>query len=263
MNEILTESAGGVLRIALNRPHRKNAMTGAMYDEIARLLGDAALDDGVRVVLLHGTGDAFTAGNDIEDFLNTPAGAGESPQSRLMHALLDFDKPLVAAVHGFAIGGGTTMLAHFDFVFAAEGTLFQTPFIDLALVPEFGSSVTIPALFGQLRAAEAFMLGKKFDAARAEAFGLVTRTAPERDLLAVAGDTAAALAAKAPRALQEMKRLLRQPVRDAIRASMRDETEVFTRQLASAESKEALTAFLEKRPPNFAKPAAPSLPKAA
>ena len=255
MDEILTERTEGVLRIALNRPQRKNAMTGAMYDELARLLGGAALDDNVRVVLLHGAGDVFTAGNDIGDFLNAPADGGESPQSRLMTALLDFDKPIVAAVHGFAIGGGTTMLGHCDFVYAAEGTIFQTPFIDLALVPEFGSSFLFPRLAGHVRAAELFLLGKKFDAARAEALGLVTRIVSERDLMTVARDTAAALAAKPAGALQAAKALLRQPVRERIRESMRNENEAFARQLRSAESKEALSAFLEKRPPNFVKAA--------
>jgi enoyl-CoA hydratase/carnithine racemase len=263
MNEILTESADGVLRIMLNRPHRKNAMTGPMYDEVARLLGDAAVDPSVRVVLLHGAGDAFTAGNDIEDFLSNPPGEGESPQSRLMIAMLDFDKPLIAAVHGVAVGAGTTALAHCDFVYAAEGTVFQTPFIDLALVPEFGSSFTLPALAGHARAAETFLLGKKFDAARAEALGLVTRIVPERDLLTVARDTASALAAKPPGALQAAKALLRRPVRERIRQAIRDESEIFARQLRSAESREALSAFLEKRPPNFTNLATPSASEAA
>jgi enoyl-CoA hydratase/carnithine racemase len=263
MNEILTERTDGVLRIALNRPHRKNAMTGAMYDEVARLLGDAALDEGVRVVLLHGAGDAFTAGNDIEDFLNTPPDVGESPQSRLMYALLDFDKPLVAAVHGVAIGAGTTMLAHFDFVYAAEATIFQTPMINLALVPEFGSSFTFPRLAGHAGTAELLLLGRKFDAPRAEALGLVTRIVPERDLMTVARDTAAALAAKPAGALRAAKALLKEPVRERIRQAMRDENLAFARRLGSAESKEALTAFIEKRPPNFTSPATPAVPKAA
>lgn len=263
MSEILTERADGVLRIALNRPHRKNAMTGAMYDEMARLLADAARDADVRVVLLHGAGDGFTAGNDIEDFLNARPDADESPQSRLMMALLDFDKPLVAAVHGVAIGAGTTMLALFDFVYAAEGTIFQTPMIDLALVPEFGSSFTFPRLAGPANAAEILLLGKKFDAPRAEALGLVTRIVPERDLMTVARDTAAALAAKPAGALQAAKALIRQPVREKIRESMLAENQAFARQLGSADSKEALSAFLEKRPPHFANAATPAASRAA
>src|SRR6478672_7992598 len=121
MNELLTERSGSVLRVQLNRPAKKNAMTAAMYTGLAGIFADAAKDEDVHVVLWHGAGDSFSAGNDIEDFLKNPPGPGESPQAQLMHALTDFDKPLIAAVHGAAIGGGTTMLTHCDFVYAAQG----------------------------------------------------------------------------------------------------------------------------------------------
>src|SRR5277367_3028439 len=114
MNEIITERSESILRIQLNRPERKNAMTMSMYVTLANLLNDAAKDEGIRVVLWYGAGDAFCAGNDIEDFLNNPPGPGDSPQARLMNALVDFDKPIVVAVHGATIGGGTTMLTHCD-----------------------------------------------------------------------------------------------------------------------------------------------------
>src|SRR5947208_5901770 len=140
MSDILTERSGHILRIQLNRPERKNAMTSAMYITLADLLNDAAKDDQIRVVLWHGAGDSFSAGNDIQDFLKNPPGAGESPQARLIQALIDFDKPIVVAVQGAATGGGTTMLTHCDFVFAGETAKFQMPFVNLALVPEFGSS---------------------------------------------------------------------------------------------------------------------------
>ena len=148
MSEIITERSGRILRIQLNRPAKKNAMTMSMYVTLADLLNDAAKDDRIRVVLWHGAGDSFCAGNDVEDFLKNPPGPGESPQTRLMTALMNFDKPIVAAVHGAAIGGGTTMLTHCDFVYAGESAKFQMPFIDLALVPEFGSSCTVPARIG-------------------------------------------------------------------------------------------------------------------
>src|SRR5712672_4194937 len=154
MDEIVTERSDGILRVELNRPSRKNAMTSGMYVGLADIFNDAARDASTRVVLWHGAGDSFCAGNDIEDFLKNPPGPGESPQARLMSALLDFDKPLVAAVHGAAIGGGTTMLMHCDFVYAGESARFTMPFINLALVPEFGSSCAIPARIGHLRAAE-------------------------------------------------------------------------------------------------------------
>src|ERR1700731_58591 len=184
MSDIITERSGHILRIQLNRPEKKNAMTLAMYITLADLLNDAAKDDQIRVVLWHGAGDAFSAGNDVEDFLKNPPGAGDSSQARLMNALVDFDKPLVAAVRGAAIGGGTTMLLHCDFVYAGESTRFQMPFINLAVVPEFGSSSIVPARIGYLRAAELILLGLPFDAKRAAELGLVTHVIPDHTLLA-------------------------------------------------------------------------------
>src|SRR5713101_5082905 len=154
MSDIVTERSGSILRVQLNRPAKKNAMTSAMYVTIADSLNAAAKDDDIRVVLWHGAGDSFCAGNDVEDFLKNPPGPGESPQAQLMKAFIDLDKPLVAAVQGAAIGGGTTMLTHCDFVYAGESAKFQMPFVNLALVPEFGSSFSVPAKVGHLRAAE-------------------------------------------------------------------------------------------------------------
>src|SRR5260370_10392643 len=154
MSDIVTEGSGSILQVQLNRPARKNAMTSAMYITMADLLNEAAKDDAIHVVLWHGAGDSFCAGNDVEDFLKNPPGPGESPQARLISALINFEKPVVAAVHGAAIGGETTMLPHCYFVHAVEVAKFQLPFINLALVPEFGSSYSIPARVGYLRAAE-------------------------------------------------------------------------------------------------------------
>src|SRR6266853_6289414 len=137
MSEMLTERSGSILRVTLNRPAKKNAMTSSMYVTLAEIFNDAAKDEEVRVVLWNSTGDSFSAGNDLEDFMKNPPGPGESPQARLIQALINFEKPLVAAVQGLAIGGGTTMLAHCDFVYAAESAKFQLPFVNLALVPEF------------------------------------------------------------------------------------------------------------------------------
>src|SRR6266853_5753391 len=171
MDEIITERSGRVLRIELNRPTRKTAMTSGMYLTLADVFKDAAKDERIRVVLWHGAGDSFCAGNDVEDFLKNPPGPGESPQARLMNALMDFDKPVVVAVHGAAIGGGTTMLLHCDFVYAGESAKFQMPFINLAVVPEFGSSCSVPARIGHRRAAELILLGAPFDAKRAAELG--------------------------------------------------------------------------------------------
>jgi enoyl-CoA hydratase/carnithine racemase len=251
MSDILTERSGNILRIQLNRPLRKNAMTVAMYNTMADLLNDAAKDDQVRVVLWHGAGDSFSAGNDIQDFLKNPPGPGKSPQTRLIEALINFDKPIVVAVQGAAIGGGTTMLTHCDFVFAGENAKFQMPFVNLALVPEFGSSYSVPARIGYLRAAELILLGQPFDASRAAELGLVTRVVPDQELLATATKTASGLAEKPPRALQACKRLMKSSTREQLERAVKLEGEEFSERVRSAEAKEAFNAFLEKRKPNF------------
>jgi enoyl-CoA hydratase/carnithine racemase len=258
MSDIITERSGHILRIQLNRPEKKNAMTSAMYLTLADLLNDAAKDDQIRVVLWHGAGDSFSAGNDIEDFLKNPPGAGESPQARLMRALIDFDKPIVAAVQGAAIGGGTTMLTHCDFVFAGESAKFRMPFIDLAVVPEFGTSYSVPARFGYLRAAELILLGLPFDAHRAAELELVTRVVSDQELLAAATDIARKLAEKAPRALQGCKRLMKSSTRDQLERAVKLENEEFSVRVRSAEAKEAFNAFLEKRKPNFSATSQPT-----
>src|SRR6266700_7958254 len=133
MDEIITELSGSILRVELNRPSKRNAMTSRMYVTLADVFNDAAQDQGTRVVLWHGAGDSFCAGNDVEDFLKNPPGPGESPQAGLMNAFVNFDKPVVVAVQGAAIGGGTTMLTHCDFIYSGEGAKFQMPFINLAV----------------------------------------------------------------------------------------------------------------------------------
>jgi len=251
MSDIITERSGHILRIQLNRPEKKNAMTSAMYITLADLLNDAAKDDQIRVVLWHGAGDSFSAGNDIQDFLKNPPGAGESPQARLIQALIDFDKPIVVAVQGAAIGGGTTMLTHCDFVFAAETAKFRMPFIDLAVVPEFGTSYSVPARIGYLRAAELVLLGLPFDAKRAAELGLVTRVVADQQLLPTATAAAQQLAVKPPAALQSCKRLMRSSTRELLERAVKLENEEFSVRVRSAEAEEAFTAFIEKRKPDF------------
>jgi enoyl-CoA hydratase/carnithine racemase len=239
MDEIVAEHVGSILRIQLNRPAKRNAMTSAMYVALAGIFNEAANDENTRVVLWHGAGDSFCAGNDIEDFLKNPPGPGESPQASLMNALVDFDKPVVAAVQGAAIGGGTTMLTHCDFIYAAESTKFQMPFINLAVVPEFGSSCSVPARIGHLRAAELILLGGPFGARRAAELGLVTEAVSDKDVLPRAIDTARKLAAKPAAALQASKRLMKQPFREQIKAAMKAENEEFSAQIRSEDAKEA------------------------
>src|SRR5262245_25773593 len=256
MSDINTECSDSILRVELNRPAKKNAITASMYTSLAEIFGDAGKDEAVRVVLWYGAGDAFCAGNDMGDFLKNPPGPGNFPQGRLMDALIAFEKPIVAAVQGVAIGGGTTMLTHCDFVYAGESAKFQLPFINLGLVPEFGSSYSVPARMGHLRAAELFLLGERFTAARAAELGLVTRVVPDRDLLATATETAQKLAAKPGGALRASKRLIKRASIGEVKAAINVEMQEFFERLRSAEAKEAFSAFLEKRPPNFTKVAA-------
>jgi len=256
VDEIITERSGSILRVELNRPAKKNAMTSAMYVALAALVNDAAGDEAVRVVLWHGAGDSFCAGNDLEDFLRNPPGPDDSPQLRLMSALVDFDKPLVAAVQGAAIGGGTTMLTHCDFVYAGESAKFQLPFVDLAVVPEFGSSCSLPACIGHIRASELILLGRHFDARRALAAGLVTDVVLDDQLLATATATARSLAAKCPGALRASKQLMKAPFRDQIKTAMKAENEEFSTRIRSQDAKQALVSFLEWHPPKHGRSAA-------
>lgn len=176
-----------------------------------------------------------------------PPGPGESPQARLIRALINFEKPLVAAVHGVAIGGGTTMLGHCDFVYAGEHAKFQVPFVNLALVPEFGSSHLFPSNLGYLRAAELILLGQPIDAARAAELGLVTRVVSDEQVLATAADTARRLAQKPAGALQACKRLMKRTIRTQLEQAVRFENEEFAARVTSAEAKDAFKAFFEQR----------------
>jgi enoyl-CoA hydratase/carnithine racemase len=249
MSDIVTERSGNILSIQLNRPAKKNAMTSSMYITMAELLNAAAKDDQIHVVLWHAAGNSFSAGNDIEDFMKNPPGPGESPQAQLINALINCEKPLIAAVQGAAIGGGTTMLAHCDFVYAGESAKFQLPFVNLALVPEFGSSYLLPLRFGYTRAAELVLLAGPFNAARAAELGLVTRVVPDQSLLVTATETARTLAAKPTAAVQASKRLMKSPLREKLEQAVKLENEVFAERVRSDEAKQAFTAFFARRQP--------------
>ena len=253
VSEILTERFEGILQIQFNRPEKKNAMTMSMYSTVAELLDAAAKDDETRVVLLQGAGDAFCAGNDLGDFLHNPPKSDDSPQARFIHALVEFDKPLVAAVHGVAIGGGSTMLTHCDFVYAAEHTRFQMPFVNLALVPELGTTYWLPAQIGYLAAAELVLLALPFDARRAAELGFVTRVVAEADLMATAMDTAHRLTQQPAGAVRASKRLMKRALGAQMATAAELENQEYASRLQSAEAKETITAFFEKRRPDFAK----------
>lgn len=253
MSDVLVEQQGAILRIQLNRPEKKNALTRAMYDAMATALREADTSRDVRVVLLHGAGDVFTAGNDLRDFLDNPPRTTESPVARFMASLAQAAKPVVAAVHGTAVGIGTTMLLHCDLVYATESARFHMPFVDLGLVPEFGSSLLFPSLAGHRRAAEFLLLGKPFDATVAADLGLVNAiVAPDR-LMATAMAAAQALADKPPTALRLTKMLMKRGTAAAVTEAAQEESRLFVERLASPEAREAFAAFLEKRKPDFSR----------
>jgi enoyl-CoA hydratase/carnithine racemase len=254
MSHILVERQGAIQRITINRPEKKNALTAAMYTAFTEAILAAERDPGVRVMLIAGAGDAFTAGNDLQDFLaHAPRGAGPRPVLDFLHVFSHAAKPIVAAVHGVAVGVGTTMLAHCDLVYAAEGTKFSMPFVNLGLCPENASSFLLPAILGYQRAAELLMFGEPFDAAKAREIGLVNAVVPPAELAATATAAAQKLAAKPPASLRLTKRLMRRAWLPEIEAALAEESKAFAERLSSPEAKEAFTAFLEKRAPDFSR----------
>ena len=249
---VRVEAKDGVLAITLARPDRRNAITVAMYDALARAFEEAAAD--TRVITIRGEGQDFTAGNDLADFLSAPPrDMGDIPVWRLLRALATCDVPIVAAVHGNCVGIGTTMLLHCDLVIADEGARFSLPFVDLALVPEAASSLLLPRLAGRRRAARYLLLGEPFGIDEAIDAGVVSHSAAAGELDAVLSKIVGSLLAKPPEALRQTQRLLRQGARDEILERMKIESDLFAERLQSAEVKEAITAFFEKRPPNFAR----------
>lgn len=253
MNKILTEYEGGVLRIQFNRAEKKNAITAAMYQALAHALRHAERESAVRVALIHGAPDVFTAGNDLQDFLASPPHSNDAPAFQFLRAIHEFPKPLVAAVSGLAVGVGTTMLLHCDLVYCTPETRFSLPFVNLGLCPEAGSSFLLPRLAGYQRAAELLMLGEPFAAETAKEIGMVNAIVPTEALLAAAMATAKKLAAKSAASLRETKMLMKQGIHEAVKLAMGDESEAFRERLESLEAKEAFAAFLEKRQPDFSK----------
>jgi enoyl-CoA hydratase/carnithine racemase len=250
---ILVDAKDGVCTITFNRPEKKNAFTVAMYEQLVAAIAKAEADDHVRAMLFTGAGDAFTGGNDLGDFMNQPPTGEDTPVFRLLMMLVDVEKPIVTAVNGAAVGIGTTMLLHTDINLASDKARFQMPFINLALVPEAGSTLLLPRLAGHPRAAELLMLGEPFDAITARDVGLITRVVEAASLRGVAEETARKLAEKPRLALRRTKRLLKDPLRDELKMAIRHEAEQFLRSLGSPEAMEAFSAFFEKRKPDFTK----------
>jgi len=251
--EIRAQLAERVLEITIDRPGRKNALTMAMYSAMADLLNSAADNAEVRAVVITGAEGVFTSGNDLTDFLGGSAQGEDSPVFRFMQALYSFPKPVIAAVNGPAVGIGTTMLLHCDMAFAGDDALFQMPFVNLGLCPEYASSFFLPRIMGHARASELLLLGKKFDAREAVELGICNAALPAADALARAREVAAELATRAPEAVRLSKRLLRGATHERGLECIREEAGHFLERLGSEEFREAATAFMEKRPADFSR----------
>lgn len=252
MGDIKQELSGGILKLTLDRAAKKNALTRAMYEELAIAFEHAAGEGSIRVLLLTGSGDAFTSGNDIQDFMADPPISEDAPVSRFLKALTKFPKPLVIAVNGIAIGIGVTMLLHADLVYADAAAEFQLPFVKLALVPEAASSYLLPRLLGHPRAAELLFLGERFSAMKAKQLGLINEICRSDELQKRADAVAAKLASAPPEALRLTKSLMRRH-HAAIDDAMRAEGKAFAARLTSPEALEAFAAFMDRRAPDFSK----------
>ena len=244
---------GGVLTLIMQRPAKKNALTRDMYAALSDLLAAADADPAVRVLLIRGAGDAFTAGNDLKDFLEQPPADESSPVVRFLRALCTVRKPLIAAVQGAAVGIGTTLLLHCDLVYAGESARFQLPFVNLGLCPEAASTFLLPLAAGHRRAVELLLFGEPFGALEAQRAGLINRILPDAELRPAAEAAARQLAAKPLAALLVTKELLQRPFRDPVRQAMDAELAAFYPRLRSPEAAEAMEAFFAKRKPDFSR----------
>jgi enoyl-CoA hydratase/carnithine racemase len=247
---VVVSTNGGVLEVRFNRPEKKNALTREMYEAVSTAFEQADADPAIRVVLLTGSGDTFTSGNDVKDF----QGSSSRPRggSRFLPAISSLQKPLIAAVNGAAIGVGTTMLMHCDLIVAARSARFVMPFTSLGLVPEAASSLLVPRLLGHQRASAMLLLGEPLDAATALDWGLVNRVVDDAALMDTAREIAARLAALPPQAIRLTKRLIKHGVPD-VAGRIQEEIGLFTERLASPEAQEAFAAFMEKRKPDFSR----------
>jgi enoyl-CoA hydratase/carnithine racemase len=252
MSDILTHTDAGVMTITFNRLDKKNSITSSMYAAMADAVAQAAADPAVRVVVFQGHESIFSAGNDIGDFLNQPPTTQESPVFRFLRGIATFEKPLIAAVAGPAVGIGTTMLFHCDLVYAGDNAAFSMPFVNLGLCPEAASSLLAPRMFGYHRAAEALLMGEPFFAEAAQEVGLVNRVVPPTEVNGYAQAQARKLAGKPLSSLIETKRLMKGDTQ-AVLQKMDEEGQSFGRMLREPAAKEAFGAFMEKRKPDFSK----------
>jgi enoyl-CoA hydratase/carnithine racemase len=251
--DILSHTEGRILTLTFNRFEKKNSITAAMYQQLADALAAAKDDVTIRVVVLQGHEAIFSAGNDLGEFLNSPPAGGNSPVFQFLAQISQFPKPIVAAVCGPAVGIGTTLLLHCDLVIAGDNAAFSMPFVNLGLCPEAASSLLVPQMMGYHRAAEALLLGEPIQAEAALEVGLVNRVVPPSEATRVAMQWAQKLAAKPISSLIETKRLLKKTSATQITERMAEEGTSFGRMLREPAAKEAFTAFMERRVPDFSK----------
>jgi enoyl-CoA hydratase/carnithine racemase len=251
MSDILEMREGGVLTLTFNRTAKRNALTAAMYTQLADALQAAAADDAVRVVVFQGQPEMFSSGNDVGEFLQRPPADEDAPVFRFLRALSELPQPALAAVCGPAVGIGTTLLLHCELVCCGDNALFSLPFVNLGLCPEAASSLLLPQRIGWAAAAEKLLLGEPFAADEALELGLVNRVLPPAEVNAYVQALAAKLAARPAASLRATKALMRAPQRALVAQVMRDEAAEFERLLKGPAAKEAFTAFLAKRKPDF------------
>ena len=242
--DVLISRDGHIIRLQLNRPQKKNALTPAMYDAMRQEIEKANTDTDIHVIYITGSDDSFSAGNDLNTFLQDPT---SSAAARFIVAVSQAQTPIVAAVNGLAVGVGVTMLLHCDLVYAVEGAVFNFAFIDLGVVPEAASSYLLPQMLGQRRAAELLMLGERFDAQTACELGIVNRVVAPDELDSLAWSKAQQLAAKPPQALRQTKMLLKRGNAKAVKDTISYELGIFAERMQSAEAQEIMQAFLERR----------------
>ena len=251
-DHISFNQADGVLEILFSRPEKKNALTNSMYRAAREALERAQQDKSIRVALFGAEGDVFTSGNDLGDFTDIAQGkGGELEAQAFVEALGKAVKPIVAAVPGMAVGVGTTMLLHCDLVYVADTARLSVPFVDLALVPEAGSSLLLPARIGHVRAFAMFALGESISGAEAVALGIANKALPQKEVLAAARNATRLLAKRPARSVLATKQLMRDA--QAVMAQMHQEAVLFSAQLKSDEAREAFSAFAEKRQPDFSR----------
>lgn len=250
---IKTAIVDGVATLEIARPEKKNALTMAMYQDMADAILDAQLESSVRSVLITGQPGIFTSGNDLEDFMQRPPQGLDSPVFKFMQALVQCDKPVIAAVTGAAIGIGTTMLLHCDLVYVSDEARLAMPFVSLGLVPEFASSLVVPRLMGHVKAAEKLMLGDPILPSEAVEWGIANAVLPAGEVLPHARRVAERFNALPPGAVKDSKRLMKQAMNEQLMPTIEREAELFGQRLRSPEAREAFQAFFEKRKPDFSK----------